>query len=111
MEGKNKTVGRGLRGRTGCCEVEGNCELYLTSAGGLNTAQKNPGTMLVKCFNELEVIFQCIFSWHQQALHNGYYITALQLQILSFGLSVCLFVFPLSLFFCFSSSPSWETDQ
>lgn len=52
---------------------------------------RNPGMMLVKCFNELEVILQCIFSWHQQALHNGYYITALQLQILSFGLFVCLF--------------------
>lgn len=76
--------------------AEWSCKLLSTSAEGFESRTRNAGTTLAKCFNELEVIFQCIFSWHQRALHNGYYITAPQLRRL--GGAFCLFLLPLSLF-------------
>lgn len=92
-EKKREWTRRGINDRTGCCATWGTCKLFSTSAEGVESRTRNPGMMLVKCFNELEVIFQYIFSWHQQTLHNGYYITALQQQILSFGLFVWFFFF------------------
>lgn len=98
--------------RTGCCATWGTCKLFSTSAEGVESRTRNPGMMLVKCFNGLEVIFQYIFSWHQQTLHNGYYITALQQQILSFALFVWYFFsFFLSLSFSSRPSPQWRIDQ